>query len=163
MKIREMNREELGRAYVLLSCNEWPDWLEGKPENFDNLPAYTDDPMLRSKSDYVIEKMIEILPIIGPAEASWAWWRDELGRTEAEWIRWWCSVGRVSEQEHPEMESLLAYQRHRSNPAEMHKHCEKKRSDRNDNSHDREPNTTPMLAIVLALQALLLLLKLMEF
>lgn len=163
MKLYEMNVEELGRAYALLSGGEWPDWLDGKPEDYDELPAYAEDPAIRNKTDYDIDKMIQILSIIGAAEASWAWWRDELGRTESEWERWWCSIGEKEEREHPEMETLLAWKRQRSEQAEMSKHREKKRNGRNDDGDDREPNITPMLAIVLALQILLLLLKLVKF
>ena len=40
----ELSKEKLGQAYLALDRGEWPEWLEGKPKGYDELPLAAKPP-----------------------------------------------------------------------------------------------------------------------
>ena len=106
MKIKELSPYELGRTYEMLERGVWPDWLDGKPADFDKLPYEGTDPTRRCKGDCTIKDRIRILATIGPREVSWAKCRAN-GIDRKEWEKWWNGAGKVLEQDQPKLQELL--------------------------------------------------------
>lgn len=139
MKIKELNKYDLGRAYEMLERGVWPDWLDGKPADFDKLPYEGTNPTRLCKGDCTIKERIKILAIIGPREADWAKWRAQ-GMTEEEWEKWWNRVGKALEQDQPKLQELLrAYYEREDQLEEMQEEktaSEKDGHDESGNSND---------------------------
>lgn len=87
--------DRLGLAYCRLNAGEWDEILGPKPNGFDDLPKYPEDPKWLwqkgklSQADFTWPAMNAIESIIGDANTSRCWWLFQLGKTEEEWFRWY--------------------------------------------------------------------------
>lgn len=94
----ELSKEKLGQAYLALDRGEWPEWLEGKPKGYDELPLAAKPPK-ECKLKYQTAKMVEIAEAVGLEALNREIWEMEGAGTEADFTFWWETGGRLDEEE----------------------------------------------------------------
>lgn len=94
----ELSREKLAQAYLALDRGEWPEWLEGKPKGYDELPLAAKPPK-ECKLKYQTAKMVEIAEAVGLEALNREIWEMEGAGTEADFTFWWETGGRLDEEE----------------------------------------------------------------
>ena len=94
----ELSKEKLGQAYLALDRGEWPEWLDGKPKGYDELPLAAKPPK-ECKLKYQTAKLVEIAEAVGLEALNREIWEMEGAGTEADFTFWWETGGRLDEEE----------------------------------------------------------------
>ncbi len=158
--LTDQQADYLDKVYVQLNRNQWPDQLEGKPEDFDSLPDYAEPPV-RCKFDYTLDKMIAVLEIIGEERASRAWWLYGMQRHESAWLNWWWHEGGRA-RSFGELQMLKEYRAKRQSQAEMLDQHKGKRGRRKNDHNAGQPVVYASLAVGIVFQLLALLFLLLK-
>ena len=156
----DQQADDLDKAYVQLNRRQWPDQLEGKPEDFDSLPDYAEPPV-RCKFDYILDRMIEVLEIIGEERASRAWWLYGMQRQESAWLNWWRHEG-GKERSCGELQMLKECRAKRRSQAKMLEQHKGKRGCRKNDHNAGQPVVYAGFAVGILFQLLSLLLLLLK-
>lgn len=156
----DQQADDLDMAYVQLNRGQWPDQLDGKPEDFDRLPDYAEPPV-RCKFDYTLDKLIAVLEIIGAERASRAWWLYGMQRHESEWLNWWWHEG-GKERSCGELQMLKTCRAERQSPAKMLEQHKGKRGRRKSDHDTGQPVIYAGFAVGILFQLLALLLLLLK-
>lgn len=156
----DQQADDLDMAYVQLNCGQWPDQLDGKPEDFDSLPDYAEPPV-RCKFDDTLDKLIAVLEIIGAERASRAWWLYGMQRHESAWLNWWWHEG-GKERSCGELQMLKEYRAERRSQAEMLEQHKGKRGCRKSDHDTGQQVVYAGFAVGILFQILALLLLLLK-
>lgn len=90
MQLDFITEEELGRALCRLNDWEWDEEALGKkPEGFDEMPAWGDDPEKLYKTDFVVPAAKAIEEIIGSANSSRYWHKYRLDADDRKWFHYY--------------------------------------------------------------------------
>ena len=76
-------KQRMAQAWVNLNCFRWDNFIGDKPENWDDIPEYSET--RPCKYNLIHVKFIEISNELGEKATSRAWWKYELKRS---WLRW---------------------------------------------------------------------------